>query len=116
MNTFREIKVWQKGMNFITELYKSTTDFPREELFGITNQMRRCAVSIPSNIAEGYGRNSANEFKRFLRVSLGSLYELQTQLEISKNLNYLDEDEFHKLFNDSREIEVMLCSFIKSIN
>jgi four helix bundle protein len=116
MNTFREIKVWQKAMNFVTKLYKNTRSIPQEELFGLTSQMRRCAVSIPSNIAEGFGRNSTNEFKRFLQISMGSLFELQTQLEISKNLEFLDETVFNELHQDSREIEVMLSSFINSIN
>jgi len=115
MNTFREIKVWQKAMNFVTKLYKNTRSFPQEELFGLTSQMRRCAVSIPSNIAEGFGRKSTNEFKRFLQISMGSLFELQTQLEISKNLNFLDETIFNELYQDSREIEAMLSSFINSI-
>ena len=115
MNTFREIKVWQKAMNFVTKLYKNTHSFPHEELFGLTSQMRRSAISIPSNIAEGFGRKSSNEFKRFLQISMGSLFELQTQLEISKNLNFLDETVFNELYQDSREIEVMLSSFINSI-
>jgi four helix bundle protein len=115
MNTFREIKVWQKAMNFVTKLYKNTRLFPQEELFGLTSQMRRCAVSIPSNIAEGFGRKSTNEFKRFLQISMGSLFELQTQLEISKNLEFLSESEYNELYKDSREIEVMLSSFINSI-
>jgi four helix bundle protein len=115
MNTFREIKVWQKAMNFVTKLYKNTRSFPQEELFGLTSQMRRCAVSMPSNIVEGFGRKSTNEFKRFLQISMGSLFELQTQLEISKNLDFLDETTFKELLQDSREIEVMLSSFINSI-
>jgi four helix bundle protein len=115
MNTFREIKVWQKAMNLVTKLYKNTRSFPHEELFGLTSQMRRCAVSIPSNIAEGFGRKSANEFKRFLQISMGSLFELQTQLEISKNLDFLTESEYNELYQDSREIEIMLSSFIHSI-
>ena len=115
MNTIRDIKVWQKAMDFVTSLYKSTRSFPVEELYGITSQMRRSAVSIPSNIAEGFGRKSTNEFKRFLQISMGSLFELQTQLEISRNLNYLTEEQFDTLFKDLREIEIMLTSFINSI-
>jgi four helix bundle protein len=115
MNTFREIKVWQKAMNFVTKLYKNTRSFPQEELFGLTIQMRRYAVSIPSNIAEGFGRKSTNEFKRFLQISMGSLFELQTQFEISNNLEFLSESEYNELYQDSREIEVMLSSFINSI-
>jgi four helix bundle protein len=115
MNTIRDIKVWQKAMEFVTLLYKSTSNFPVEELYGITSQMRRSAVSIPSNIAEGFGRKSTNEFKRFLQISMGSLFELQTQLEISKNLGYLTKEQFEPLFKDLREIEIMLTSFINSI-
>jgi four helix bundle protein len=115
MNTFRDIKVWQKAMNFVTNSYKNTRSFPQEEMFGLTSQMRRSAVSIPSNIAEGFGRKSTNEFIRFLQISMGSLFELQTQFEISKNLGYLSESEYDELFADSREIEVMLSSFIRSI-
>jgi len=115
MNTIRDIIVWQKAMDFVTLLYKSTKYFPAEELYGITSQMRRSAVSIPSNIAEGFGRKSTNEFKRFLQISMGSLFELQTQLEISRNLGYLTEEQFETLFKDLREIEIMLISFINSI-
>ena len=115
MNTIRDIKVWQKAMDFVTLLYKNTRHFPVEELYGLTSQMRRSAVSIPSNIAEGFGRKSTNEFKRFLQISMGSLFELQTQLEISKNLGYLTEKQFDTLFKDLREIEIMLTSFINSI-
>ena len=100
MNTFREIKVWQKAMDFVTRLYISTRNFPQDELYGLTNQMRRCAVSIPSNIAEGFGRRSTNDFKRFLQISMGSLFELQTQIEISRNLDFLDESQFNDLFHD----------------
>ena len=115
MNTFREIKVWQKAMEFVTKLYKSTLSFPQEELYGLTSQMRRCAVSIPSNIAEGFGRRSSNDFKRFLQISMGSLFELQTQIEISKNLGYLKGSQFDILYQDLRKIKIMLSSFINSI-
>jgi four helix bundle protein len=71
-------------MELVFEIYKATKKFPNDECFGLTSQMRRCAVSIPSNIAEGYGRNSQNDFARFLQISAGSLYELQTQIEISQ--------------------------------
>ncbi len=91
MNSFRKIKVWQKSMVFVTKLYKTTRIFPQEELYGLTSQLRRSAISIPSNIAEGFGRKSSAEFKRFLQISMGSLFELQTQIEISKNLIFLEQ-------------------------
>lgn len=115
MKTFREINVWQKAMDCVTTLYQQTQKFPKDELFGLTSQMRRCAVSVPSNIAEGFGRNSSIEFKRFLKISMGSLFELQTQVEIAKNLKYIDESQFDSFYKDLREIERMLSSFISSI-
>lgn len=115
MKTFREIKVWQKAMNYVTKLYSASKNFPEEEQYGLTSQIRRSAISIPSNIAEGFGRKSAKDFKRFLQMSMGSLFELQTQLEIAKNLNYIEEKEFLNEYSDLREIEIMLASFIKSI-
>lgn len=102
-------------MDCVTKLYQYTQKFPKEELFRLTSQMRRCAVSVPSNIAEGFGRNSSIDFKRFLKISIGSLFELQTQVEIAKNLKYIDEAQFDSLYKDLREIEIMLSSFISSI-
>ena len=115
MNSFRELKVWQKAMNLVTNIYTITTNFPQNEQFGITSQIRRSSVSIPSNIAEGFGRNTKNEFVRFLRISIGSLFELQTQLEISKNFNFITFEKFDNILSDSIEIEKMLKALIKSI-
>jgi four helix bundle protein len=115
MSTFRNLLVWQKSIDLVTKMYSSTQKFPKEELFGLTSQIRRSAVSIPSNIAEGYGRDSNKEYLRFLNVSIGSLFELQTQIEIAKNIMYLNEKDFNDLYENSREIERMLVSFIKKI-
>jgi len=112
MKTYRDLQVWQKSMTLVTAIYKISKRFPKDEVYGLTSQMRRCAVSIPSNMAEGYGRNSTNEYLHFLRIATGSLYELQTQMEISVNLYYLNRDEFDKLYELSREIERMLSSLI----
>ena len=116
MKTYRDLQVWQKSMTLVTEIYKISKGFPRDEVYGLTSQMRRCAISIPSNMAEGYGRNSTNEYIHFIRVAMGSLYELQTQIEISMNLYYLNRDEFDKLYELSREIERMLSSLIRKLN
>ena len=89
-------------MALVTEIYKLSKSFPKDETYGLTAQMRRSAVSIPSNIAEGYGRKSTNEYIRFLYIASGSLYELQTQLEISLNLQYLSERDFERLYESSR--------------
>jgi four helix bundle protein len=90
MSNFRKLIIWQKAMNLVTKTYNSTKKFPIEEIFGLTSQIRRCSISIPSNIAEGHGRESNKEYLRFLNISIGSLFELQTQLEIAKK---------HRIFN-----------------
>ena len=82
MKTFRELIVWQKAMSFVTEVYQVSKQFPKDETFGLTSQIRRSAVSIPSNISEGYGRQGLNDYLRFLNIAMASLFELQTQLEI----------------------------------
>ena len=110
VRTYRDLLVWQKAVRFVTEIYRSTRGFPREEIYGLTAQIRRCAVSIPSNIAEGYGRHSTNDYLRFLNVAVGSLYELQTQIEISQNLSYLPQTVHNNLFEQTRELERMLTS------
>ena len=115
MKTYREFIAWQKAMTFVTDVYKKTHQFPKEELFGLTSQIRRSAVSIPSNFAEGFGRKGNNEFKRFIRISIGSLYECQTQLEISKNIDYLSSVDFENIFNQSREIEALLIGLEKKL-
>jgi four helix bundle protein len=115
MKTYRDLMVWQKSMAMVTEIYKVTQSFPRREDYGITSQIRRCAVSIPSNIAEGYGRHSRNEYIRFLQIALGSLFELQTQLEIAANLGYLKKEEFDVLYENTREVERMLSVLIKRL-
>ena len=101
--------VWQKGIELVNEIYVLTKRFPKEEMFGLTNQMRRAAVSIPANIAEGWGRNSTKSYIQFVRISRGSLYELETLFVIARDLNYIDEtikssvtgkiDEIGKMFN-----------------
>ncbi|GEL11393.1 four helix bundle protein [Flavobacterium glycines] len=115
MSTFKDLLIWQKSMTLITQIYQSTNQFPKEEIFSLTSQIRRSAISIPSNIAEGFGRESKQDFLRYLNISIGSLFEFQTQLEIAKNINYLNENEFNNIFEDSREIERMLVSFIKKL-
>ena len=115
MKTFRDLLVWQKSMSFVTEIYKVSKPFPKEETFGLTSQIRRSAVSIPSNISEGYGREGIKDYLRFLNIAIASLFELQTQLEIAHNLDYINKVRFQKLYELSREIERMLSSFIRSI-
>jgi len=115
VKNYRDLIVWQKAMELVTEIYQHTKAFPEEERYGLTSQLRRSSVSLPSNMAEGYGRNSTQDYIRFLKIANGSLFELQTQLEIARNLNILSEESFSVLFELSREIERMLSSLIRKI-
>jgi four helix bundle protein len=116
IKSFRDLLVWQKAMILVTDTYQSTKTFPSNELFGLTSQMRRSAVSIPSNIAEGYGRNSTGDYKRFLQIAVGSLYELQTHIEISKNLDFINEITHQILLAKAQELDRMLLALIRKIN
>ncbi len=102
-------------MSLVTTVYSATDSFPDSEKFGLISQIRRSAVSVPANIAEGFGRRSTGDFRRFLNISMGSLFELQTELEISKNLGMLNENLFDELFEYTREIERMMSSFIRTL-
>lgn len=115
MKTFRELFIWQKAMTLVSNTYKITQNFPKEEIFGLTSQIRRSAISLPSNIAEGYGRESNKDFSRFINIAISSLFELQTQIEIAKNINYLNENEFKNLYDETRELEAMIVSFSKKL-
>ena len=116
VNSYRDLMIWQRSMGLVKDIYELSKLFPKVEVYGLINQMRRCAVSIPSNIAEGYGRNSTGDYKRFLQIAVGSLFELQTQTEIAFNLNYCTKDKFEIIFQESKEIELMILSLIKKIN
>lgn len=97
-------------------VYTQTKSFPKEELYGLTSQLRRCAVSVPSNIAEGYGRGSRQDYIRFLQIARGSLYEVQTQLVIAAELGFLTEEENQFLEADAHELERMLNRLISRLN
>ena len=115
IQTFRDLIVWQKSIELVTTVYELTKGFPATENYGLTSQVQRAAVSIPSNIAEGFGRRSNQDFARFLQMAKGSLFELQTQLEIANNLNYLNQDQLGSFGQSSLEIEKMLGSLISKI-
>jgi four helix bundle protein len=115
MKTYRDLIAWQKAIDLVSNIYKVSTAFPKEEIYGLTNQMRRSAVSIPSNLAEGFGRNTKAEMARFANIAMGSLFELQTQIEIAKNIEYLNSDAYQYLTDATREVERILAAFIKSI-
>lgn len=113
MKTFRDLLIWQKAMDLVTNCYFILSDFPKDEQFGLTAQIKRCLISIPSNISEGFGRRTNKDYYRFLTISLGSLFEFQTQIEIAYNLKYISLENFNTLYERSRELERMLTSFIK---
>lgn len=115
MAIHKNLKVWQKSIELVKLIYVNTKSFPKEELFGLMSQMRRAVVSIPSNIAEGYGRNSIKECERFLYIALGSASELETQLIISKELEYISDDKFRSLDFLLNEIIKMLSALINSL-
>jgi four helix bundle protein len=114
MKSFRELSVWQKGIELVISIYRITKTFPKEEVFGLTMQLRRSVISIPSNIAEGYGRQHTSEYIRFLQIARGSLNELMTQLEIAAKPDYL-KDISNEL-DECNEIGKMLNSLINRIS
>jgi len=106
--SFRDLDVWKLSIEIVKNIYELTHKFPNSEIYGLTAQLRRSAISIPSNIAEGQGRNSAKEFKQFLSIALGSLAELETQLVISKEVNYLTEQDLSPLIIDLDIVRKMI--------
>ena len=112
---YKDLAVWQRARELVQELYRLTEGLPREELFGLSAQIRRAAVSIPSNIAEGYGRQSLIDYIRFLKVARGSCYELETQLILCSDLGYLSEDETQTAFSLLKQTQKLLISLIKSL-
>jgi four helix bundle protein len=114
MESFRELIVWQRGIQLVKSVYEETSGFPKEEIFGLKMQLRRCAISIPSNIAEGYGRQHTSEYVRFLQIARGSLNELITQVEIAKSLKYLQD--IGNLITECDELGRMLNSMIKKLS
>src|SRR5271165_1759329 len=107
MHNLKELKIWNKAIDLTVDVYKATASFPADKRFGLTSQSRRSAVSIPSNIAEGAGRNSNKEFSNFLGIANGSSYELQTQLVISNKLSLLNDDLLDNLLQQIDELQKM---------
>ncbi len=115
-HNFKELKIWQKSRVFVKNLFLLTNQYPKDERFELVSQMRRAAISIPSNIAEGSGRNSNKDFRRFLNIAISSAYELETQIIISFDLGYISEEEFNNRSNDIYEIQKMIFGFRKSLS
>lgn len=115
INSYKDLKVWNKAMDLTTMVYDALKTFPPKEEYGLSSQMRRSSVSIPSNIAEGYGRNSTLDYCRFLQIALGSAYELETQVELARRLDYVDNDTANTLATQLTEVGRMLNSLINKI-
>jgi len=115
IKTFKDLKVWQKAYSLVLEVYKASKNFPSEERFGLTSQIRRAAVAIPSNIAEGYARRYLKQYIQFLYIAYGSGAEIETQLMLAKDLGYLKEEKFKELIEKYYEIERMLMGLIKDL-
>lgn len=115
MQNYKDLKVWEKGHEFTLKIYHLTKNFPKEELYSLTNQIRRASSSIPANIAEGCGKNSQNDFAYFLNIALGSANEAEYFLILSKDLGYLNQENFDSLFKLINEVKGMLISLIGKV-
>lgn len=116
INSYKDLLIWQKGIEIVKDVYNICNELPKEEVFGLQSQLKRASISIPSNIAEGYGRNYTNSYKNFLSIARGSLMELETQLILAVELNMIDNKSNEKIFNLIIEENKMLNAFIKSIS
>lgn len=115
VTSYKKLTVWQKSLNMVELVYEYTKAFPDEEKYGLTSQMRRCAVSVPSNIAEGYGRGGSKEFIQFLRVANGSCMELETQAEIARRMEFLSQKDYDRLTSLIEEVLKMLNKLRSSL-
>lgn len=115
MKDFRQLKVWKKSHQLALAIYKETKKFPKEELYGLTSQIRRASMSIPTNIAEGCGLNTDKEFARFLQIAMGSASETEYQLILARDLEFLSKETHEKLHTDVEEAKRMLASLLKTL-
>lgn len=115
MKDFRQLKVWEKSHQLALAIYKATKDFPKEELYGLTSQIRRSSMSIPTNIAEGCGRFTDADFARFLQMAMGSASETEYQLILARDLDFLPKDMYEKLHSEVEEVKRMLASLLKTL-
>jgi four helix bundle protein len=115
MFNFEKLEVWQKAIDFADLIYSETRAFPSDERFGLTNQLRRAAVSISSNIAEGSSRSSKSDFARFVEIATGSVFEVVSQAFIAQRESFLSEDQFQEIYADAEELSRMLSGLRKSL-
>ncbi len=115
LKTYKDLKVWQKSYQLCLKIYTITRDFPKQETYGLTSQIRRAAISIPSNIAEGYGRKTTPDYIRYLYIAYGSNCELETQILLSGDLEYINSEKLKEIQEAMGEVERMLKALIKSL-
>lgn len=115
LKNYKELKVWQKAYKLCLEVYRVSSGFPKDERFGLTSQIRKSAVSVPSNIAEGYGRKTKPDYIKFLYIAYGSICELETQIMLSGDLNYIDKAFFNETMKATNEVERMLKALMNSL-
>lgn len=115
MNNYKNLEIWKRSVKLATDIYQITKNFPEEEKYGLVSQLRRCAVSLPSNIAEGAGRGSGKDFKRFVNIAYGSSCELETQLLIAHKLEFVAIDTYKTIENEITEIQKMMFSFANKL-
>lgn len=116
MHNFKKLDIWNKSVAFVADIYRLVSTFPQDERFGLVSQMQRAEVSIPTNIAEGSAKSSAKDFIRFLEMSLGSSFELETELIVSLNLSYIDKDKYNYLEEKLSELQKMIIGFKEKLN
>jgi four helix bundle protein len=116
MKDYRDLKIWEKSHKLTLDIYALTVYFPRSELYGLTSQIRRCAVSIGANIAEGCGKRGNNEFQRFLQIASGSASELDYHLLLAKDLGFMPEDGYRLMIRDLTELRKMLTSLLQKVD
>ena len=116
IKTYKDLLIWQKGITLVKTIYTNLESFPKDEIFGLQSQIKRAAVSIPSNIAEGWGRNSTISYIHFLKIARGSLFELETQIIIANELNFISDLKFNEITQIITEESKMLNAFIKSLS
>jgi four helix bundle protein len=115
IKNFRDLKIWQRGVQLVEDIYQTTKSFPKEEVYGLTGQLRRAAVSIPSNIAEGFGRFHNKEYAQFLFTALGSCSEVITQLTIAQRLGFIKNNNFENLIGEAEQISKMIMGLVKKL-
>ncbi|MEY2829833.1 MAG: hypothetical protein RIQ33_1691 [Bacteroidota bacterium] len=115
MHNFRELKIWQRSMDWVEQVYKATLLFPNEEKYSLTQQLKNCAVSVPSNISEGAGRATNPQFKYFFEVSMGSCNEAQTQIELARRFKYISDETANDLIDEALQIYKMILAFYNTL-